>query len=88
MWWPQAASSVASAKHLPERKAPTNAVDQAITDIEKMALHAKENIGHKDQLATFVPLHTIFYVAMAAGVMPASSFHQLSSSKRRLKLVK
>lgn len=88
MWWPQAASSVASVMHSPKRKALTYAVDQAIKDIEIVALHAKENSKHKDQLATFVPMHTILYVAMTAGVMPASSFHQPSSSKMGLKLVK
>ena len=68
--------------------ANTNEFDQAIIGVKSLALHADENIRHKDQLATFVPWQAIAYSAMMAGELTMSSFHQPTSSKMGLKLLK
>ncbi len=59
---------------------------QAVKGVETMALHANENIQHKDQLTTFVPWQTISFSALLAEEFEESPYHQSTSSKLAAKL--
>ena len=84
MWWPQASINAAAASPSPKRKAGTIECDQAVKEIEKMALHVTANMPHKEQLATFVPWQCIHFAAHLAGKMPGSAYHVPTYSKRKL----
>ena len=86
MWWPQAGINAAAASHSPKRKAGTIECDQAVKEIEKMALHVNANIPLTDQLSTFVPWQSIHVTAHLAGEMQGSAYHVPTSSKMGLKL--
>ncbi len=91
MWQPQEGiQDIGSTSH-GKRRAPkpsaeiTSGLEELTLEAHQVGMHAKQNIPHKDQLATFVPWQIIAYTGQQAKLFNQSFYHQATSSKMTAK---
>jgi hypothetical protein len=74
LWNPGSRSQGCTAPSASDGQGSVDAEAEQLVAMRNLTLHAVEHVGHKDQLALFVPADAILILGQAAGAIPNRRF--------------